>query len=714
MKNDMQKRNTSYYDCYISDFSDFNQNWECSRYVSQVVDTPEGRTTLIRILDNWEMINIEAKAIWIDLLERAGFYPYYIEKISNQDSYVPSFQGQLRASFFKSEHLNIYFHEQQKEVEIKLSKGQNVAVSAPTSFGKSLLIEEFVARKKYKNILIIQPTLALIDETRRKLSKYSDYYNLVVNSRQKVLGNNLFILTAERVLEISNLPHIDFFVIDEFYKISNRRNDARIDALNVALLKIMKMEPQAMFLTPTVDSLSKEFREKYNVDFFKTDYALVNTNIIEVRSSREKVLFGKDKKKRLFELLSEQKAPSIVYVKSPNEAYKLARDYIDYLGEPEVVNPDLKIYGWMDECVSEDWNLKELMKCGIGAHNGALPRHVVNSEIDLFNQGKLNVLFSTVSLIEGVNTVAKNMFIYSPYKGKERIDFFDYSNIKGRAGRMGNYYTGNVYLFNDVLQPEDFIIDVPCVDQKQVSDEILVNIDIRDLKDRERASNLVVGLSQEAMQVIKRNMINIQGQKQLYNYIKENKDSLSYLSWTKIPSYDDLKKTLELGQNYLGIKMKFSAPECAYLSLDAINFNMKKMIEKRCKYLEKKKKNAKDIINDAINDVLRFRRSDASFTIPKLLAVMDSLQKLVFREEGDKCGDYLLFASALENEGVEEAFQFLLDYGLPSSAIHKIQDEVPESMDTDSKIKNYIKENYMIVSRKLLPYEELLTRRVIE
>ena len=138
------------------------------------------------------------------------------------------------------------------------------------------------------------------------------------------------------------------------------------------------------------------------------------------------------------------------------------------------------------------------------------------------------------------------------------------------------------------------------------------------------------------------------------------------------------------------------------------------MIEKRCKYLEKKKKNAKDIINDAINDVLRFRRSDASFTIPKLLAVMDSLQKLVFREEGDKCGDYLLFASALENEGVEEAFQFLLDYGLPSSAIHKIQDEVPESMDTDSKIKNYIKENYMIVSRKLLPYEELLTRRVIE
>lgn len=56
-----------------------------------------------------------------------------------------------------------------------------------------------MARKCYDNILTIQPTLALIDETRRKLSKYKDFYNLVVNTRQKIGENNIFILTAERV-----------------------------------------------------------------------------------------------------------------------------------------------------------------------------------------------------------------------------------------------------------------------------------------------------------------------------------------------------------------------------------------------------------------------------------------------------------------------------------------------------------------------------------
>ena len=107
-----------------------------------------------------------------------------------------SIQTQLKTAFFKSDYLpNIYFHEKQKEVEQALSSGNNVAVSAPTSFGKSLLIEEMVARRQFDNILIIQPTLALIDETRKKLSKYREFYNLVINTRQKVREKNIFIYT---------------------------------------------------------------------------------------------------------------------------------------------------------------------------------------------------------------------------------------------------------------------------------------------------------------------------------------------------------------------------------------------------------------------------------------------------------------------------------------------------------------------------------------
>ena len=94
--------------------------------------------------------------------------------------------------------------------------------------------------------------------------------------------------------------------------------------------------------------------EKYNVKFFKTDYALVNTNIIEIRTRSNTLLSGEAKKKKLFTLLLEQTEPSIVYVKSPNEAYKLAKEYMDYLDDLDkaITNDYLDVFEWIDMNIS--------------------------------------------------------------------------------------------------------------------------------------------------------------------------------------------------------------------------------------------------------------------------------------------------------------------------------------------------------------------------
>jgi hypothetical protein len=42
-----------------------------------------------------------------------------------------------------------------------------------------------VASKKFKNILIIQPTLALLDETRKKLKKYQEDYKIIIKTSQE-------------------------------------------------------------------------------------------------------------------------------------------------------------------------------------------------------------------------------------------------------------------------------------------------------------------------------------------------------------------------------------------------------------------------------------------------------------------------------------------------------------------------------------------------
>lgn len=698
-----------------SELRDFDDNFSLIKYVSSKIDESEARKIIIHILDIWDNVNKEAKKIWIDLIGRAGFYPYFMDKVKSQERVHLSVQTQIKTEFFKSDYLpNVYFHEQQKEIEQALSNGENVAVSAPTSFGKSLLIEEIVARRKFNNILIIQPTLALIDETRKKLSHYKDFYNLIINTRQKVKERNIFILTAERVLEFPDLPHIDFFVIDEFYKISNRLNDSRIDALNVALLKIMNYKPQAMFLTPTVDSLSETFREKYQINFFKTDYALVNTNVIEVRNKNNNTLTGNSKKNKLFKMLSEQDNSSIVYVKSPKEAYKLAGEYIEYLKQSdyEIRNNDLEIFDWIDENISPDWQLKNLLKYGIGAHNGALPRHVVTTEIDLFNERKLQVLFATVSLIEGVNTVAKNMFIFSQNKGTNKIDFFDFANIRGRAGRMNQHFTGNVYLFIDKIEGEEFVIDVPSIDQSPVSDEILVNIPDDEAKEIERKHELEKDLDAEIQDIIRNNLISIKGQKSLYKYIEEEKEKLTFLKWDGVPAYDELWQTLYLGYKFLKenenegfVKNK------AVTALKFVNQPLKKTINEQCEYFESEGK--RDSLNKAIDHVLKFQRNEASFEIPKILAVVDSIQSYVFNKAYMKAGDYTTFASLLENEQVDERLQFLIDYGVPSSAVKKVK-KLPKNLEEDLQIIQYLKNNFKDFNDNLIAYEKKLLWQAIE
>lgn len=699
----------------INYLKNFEYNWKCTKYYSSVIDTTEARKILINILENWDKVNNEAKLIWLDLVERAGFYPYYIDKIKNIENYNQSLQSSIRSNFFKSEYLTgVYFHEKQKEIEIAINLKKNVAVSAPTSFGKSLLIEEFVARKQYRNILIIQPTLALIDETRKNMCKYLDYYNIVINTKQKATDRNIFILTAERVLEYEAMPKIDFFIVDEFYKVSNLRNDDRVDALNISIMKIMNDKPQSLFLTPSVNSLSDKFIKIYDVEFFKTDYSLVNTNIIEVRKNN-KPFKNKEKKQELFKLLKGLKEPSIVYVKSPNEAYKLANEYIDYFKNVDVVNRNLPIFEWMDENISEKWDLKKLMKYGIGAHNGALPRHIVSSEIEMFNEGILQILFATVSLIEGVNTVAKNILIFSNNKGIKVIDFFDFANIKGRAGRMGKYYTGNVYLFNEQLSPEDFSIDVPFIDQNDISNEILFNIPDDYVEDRDRRNSLVSGIPEELQTIIRKNLISVEGQKKLYNYIKSNVNNLSYLKWSKIPSFEDLWKTLNLAYKFLenNDNEKFAKLQ-ALMSLDIVNMPLKEVIYKKEAYISTADPN-KNFHEKAIDDVLKFVRNDANYKIPKLLSVVESIQRYVFENiHNGTSGDYSIFSSLLENGEISENFRFLVDYGVPLSAVKKIEVEFNKCNKENHDnifILQWLKQNINIFNSILLEYEYNLLKK---
>jgi len=175
---------------------------------------------ILRVIEQREMFE-NYQPVINDFARAIGLFPYL-------DPSQLNFADRIAYEFHRPigvDQDNIVFHRAQARVYFELLEGKNVILSAPTSFGKSLVIDTVIATEKFNNIVIVLPTIALIDETRKRLSKFRDRYKIITHSSQAVTDKNIFVLTQERVMEIIKDVDIDFFVIDEFYKIQTTAQD---------------------------------------------------------------------------------------------------------------------------------------------------------------------------------------------------------------------------------------------------------------------------------------------------------------------------------------------------------------------------------------------------------------------------------------------------------------------------------------------------------
>jgi primosomal protein N' len=69
--------------------------------------------------------------------------------------------------------------------------------------------------KQPKNIAIIVPTIALTDETRRRLQrKFSNQYKIITTSEVELSEKNIFIFPQERALHyVDKIAELDMLVI---------------------------------------------------------------------------------------------------------------------------------------------------------------------------------------------------------------------------------------------------------------------------------------------------------------------------------------------------------------------------------------------------------------------------------------------------------------------------------------------------------------------
>lgn len=614
------------------------------------------------------------------LVRTVGLFPY-------ADPDVLDFRDRLAYEFHRPLDMpdDTVFHRVQAEVYRRLLAGENVVLSAPTSFGKSKIIDAMIATKRYTNVAVIVPTLALIDETRRRLSQFSNFYKIITHLSQQLGERNILVLTPERAIAFDPLPKIDFFIIDEFYKLSANNNDeTRMVALNQAFYRLAKGGGQFYFLGPNIEQISKKLEQTFRCTFLKTNYATVVSEQVRVSEKGEQI-------EKLLELAKELTEPTLIFCSSPARVNATAAAFVDAgIG---IDAEDLKSASdWVAIHYHRDWIFGRALLHGIGIHHGKLPRALSQYVVRMFNEEKIRFLICTSTLIEGVNTKAKNVIIYDNKIARQKIDYFTFNNIKGRSGRMFQHFIGRVYIFDEPPDQQLPIVDFPVLTQgDEVPASLLVQLDDEDLS--EKARILVDNIKAQndlPMNVIRENScIDPIAQIALAKEIAQNAVSMSQqLAWTGFPSQTQLEFACEMiWKHFIG-----SAQRKATVSSGrqlAFKLNRLWQIKNTAELVkfELEGSYAAQSPDEAVERVLDFERTWATFEFPRYLVALSKIQKSVFTRLGLPSGDYSAFAAQVECLFRTPVVAALDEYGIPLQVAEKIQNELGAKDDLDLALK---------------------------
>lgn len=580
---------------------------------------------------------------------------------------------------------DLVLHRQQADIYRRLLEGDSVILSAPTSFGKSRIVDALIGTGHFSNLAIIVPTLALIDETRRRLSQFADRFKVITHPTQASAERNIFVLTAERAVARTEFPPLDLLVIDEFYKLGELERDLqRTVLLNQAFYRLRKLSRQFYLLGPNIAEVPVGIEAAFKCVFYPTRYTTVASNQVLVARSNDEMA-------DLVGLCTGLKDPTLIFCKSPARANKVARalsESMSSMGDQGLEDAS----SWVKRNFHPEWVVAGALERGIGVHHGRVPRALAQFMVRAFNSGQLRFLVCTSTLIEGVNTKAKNVVVFDNAIARRQLDFFTFSNIKGRSGRMFQHFVGNVFLFDEPPAEQLPFVDFPLFTQRSSTPEsLLIQLDAADLRPeaRKRVQRFA------AHEVLPLEVLQANGGFEPENQIELAREIeldpwgwSGRLAWTRVPTTEQLRDACELAWQFLAP----SAGGGTVRSGRQLAFKIWELRREGSVY----ERAAAELLpgqfaaktpDEAVERVLDFDRRWACFEFPRMLMALSRIQRSVLGRHGAPCGDYSLFATQVECLFTTPVILALEEYGVPMVVGRRLQSKLRAHDDLDAALE---------------------------
>lgn len=386
----------------------------------------------------------------------------------------------------------ISLHPEQLKIITHIIDNDASIISAPTSFGKTFCIFEYIIRTFPRNVVLVVPTLALMSEYLSKIIRnYRDHFHIYKvhtgideTASYDFDAFNIFVLTHDRVVNetaFNKLDRIDFLVIDEVYKLEKDVSDDRVLVLNMAYYYLAKRASKYVLLAPFISEVKDtDILDKKPVTYV-TDYSPVVNQVFE-----RPILNDNDRFRECRVILNklDPSEKTMVYFPTVTLMYKYINNVIVHEPPYETSNADmLSFIEWARQEIHEDWCLVTALERGYLIHNGQIPSGPRMFAINNFEDDKYRfIMLCTATLLEGVNTTAKNIIITKPSRRSNSVGdsftAFDFYNLVGRTGRLNRHFIGNAYYIKSPDDPQFNKADAIRTIRFEVTDDS-VDIDIQ-------------------------------------------------------------------------------------------------------------------------------------------------------------------------------------------------------------------------------------------
>lgn len=447
----------------------------------------------------------------------SGLYP--ISKFIN-DQYINNDDK----NFF-TEWNDCYTKQYQKDNIIETSQQRNLnaqfkqlysdslAVVAPTSYGKSELINKLVNENRNKNICIVATTKALLAQTRKRIKDSGVLGERKIITNSEMFHNNMnnfvAVLTQERLnrlLKKNTKFSFDYVIIDEAHELLDDNSRSHILARDIIILKHRNKKCIFKFLTPFI-------HDPQNLKIRYTTYNLEQITITEYLKSEKYYIHDLENKKyALYDqflnqtwniddknmnsneedvIINYSDRKNVVYLNKPKDIENVAIDLSKKL--PDINSPKIdEACENLKKYVHPDYKMISCLKKGVVYHHGSVSDSVRMYIEKLYKElPDIRYIVTSSTLLSGINLPATRIFLLDIRKGRANLRLNSFRNLIGRICRFNQIFDrkkGSLKL----LEPEIHIVISPYLYKNANVKNFLAKVAKVDTKYKDEVKNILL------------------------------------------------------------------------------------------------------------------------------------------------------------------------------------------------------------------------------